>query len=279
MVMGIKKIWAISFSPTGGTKHIVQIIAEKIGEQLHLPVETVSFTLPQERKKHYTFTEEDLLLLGIPVYAGRIPNKILPDVENNFSGNHTPAVAVSVFGNRSVDDALMELTLLMEKQGFYVMAAAATANRHAFFDSIGQGRPDYQDIEELRSFAKAIAEKLKKIPDKNAKILSAQIIGHNPVGAYYTPLREDGKPARFLKAKPMTKTNLCTHCGICAKVCPMGSINLEKVDIVEGICIKCQACIRSCPVHAKYFEDEDFLSHVEMLKKNYRRRAENRFFL
>lgn len=286
--MMIKKIWAASFSPTGGTEHIVSLLAEEMGKCLKLPVHKISFTLPDERKKSCTFTEEDLLILGTPVYAGRIPNKILPDVDRSFEGNGTLAVAVSVFGNRNYDDGLMELALLLENHGFCVAAAAAAAARHAFSDDIGAGRPDKQDEEELRVFARRAAEKIKefsgeeKIVNGNKSscgVSALQITGHNPVGPYYTPLRADGQPAKFLKAKPVTDENLCNRCGTCAQVCPMGSISREDPSVVNGICIKCQACIRSCPAQAKHFEDEDFLSHVEMLREHYTRRAANAFFL
>ena len=286
--MIIKKIWAASCSPTGGTEHIVSLLAEEMGKCLKLPVHKISFTLPDERKKSCTFTEEDLLILGTPVYAGRIPNKILPDVDRSFEGNGTLAVAVSVFGNRNYDDGLMELALLLENHGFCVAAAAAAAARHAFSDDIGAGRPDKQDEEELRVFARKAAEKIRefsgeeKVVSGNKSacgVLALQITGHNPVGPYYTPLRADGQPAKFLKAKPVTDENLCNRCGTCAQVCPMGSISREDPSVVNGICIKCQACIRACPTQAKHFEDEAFLSHVEMLREHYTRRAANAFFL
>ena len=303
--MKIKRIRAASFSPTGGTKHIVNLLAEEMGKCLALPVHRISFTLPDERKKNYTFTEEDLLILGTPVYAGRIPNKILPDVDQSFEGKRTPAVAVSVFGNRNYDDGLMELALLLENHGFHVAAATAAAARHAFSDDIGAGRPDQQDEEELRAFARQAAEKIKELsgkekivggkkaaggigcgpedsseqPPASCGVSALKIAGHNPVGPYYTPLRADGKPAKFLKAKPVTDSDRFIQCGACASVCPKGSIRRDDCSVVEGICIKCQACIRACPTQAKYFTDEDFLSHKEMLKNHYTRRAENAFFL
>ena len=38
----------------------------------------VGFTLPDNRKSAKAFEKEDLVVFGTPVYAGRVPNKILP---------------------------------------------------------------------------------------------------------------------------------------------------------------------------------------------------------
>ena len=104
------------------------------------------------------------------------------------------------------------------------------------------------------------------------------INGDAPVAPYYIPLGEDGQPAKFLKAKPQTDLDKCDHCGKCAAVCPMGSIDPKNTDEVPGICIKCQACIKYCPKGAKYFDDPRFLSHKAMLEKNYQRTAESEIF-
>ena len=87
-----------------------------------------------------------------------------------------------------------------------------------------------------------------------------------PLAPYYTPLKEDGTGAHFLKAKPVTDASRCTRCGICASVCPMGSIAADEPDSTAGICIKCHACIKTCPARARRFLDGDFLSHVKMLE-------------
>ncbi len=273
--MKINKIWKAYFSPTKGTANLVSLVADGLKEELGLPVETIDITLPQGRETVRRFTEEDLLVIGTPVYAGRIPNKLLPEFQRLFQGDGTPAVIVTAFGNRNFDDALMELKLVLEENGFAVAAAAALPNRHVFSDKLAAGRPDETDREEIRDFAKSAAEKLQK----GAPYAAPDVEGRNPVGPYYTPLKEDGTPAKFLKAKPVTDPDKCDQCGICAESCPMGSINREDCTKVDGICIKCQACVKFCPTHARYFTDEQFLSHVKMLEKNYMRRAENRFFV
>lgn len=43
----------------------------------------------------------------------------------------------------------------------------------------------------------------------------------------------------------------CVHCGMCAKVCPMGNVRLETEGPEWGKdCTGCLACYHSCPVHA-----------------------------
>lgn len=273
--MKISRIYAAFFSPTGGTQKITETLAETMGRQLNLEVCHLDLTLPAARQQVYSFQEEDLLLLGVPVYAGRIPNKILPDLEKCIQGSgRTPVIPVTVYGNRDYAEALRELCLLAESNGCISIAAAALVARHAFSRTLGQGRPDAEDLAQLREFAATAATAIAEAKEPMAIPLDRE----RPIGPYYTPLKMDGTPARFLKAKPLTKEELCNQCGLCAKACPMGSISREDCREVTGVCIKCQACVRKCPTQAKYFADPDFLSHVEMLESNYVRRKEGTFY-
>ena len=66
----IKKIAAISFSPTGSTRDLVDKAAETLaGRQTALSYD--SFTLPKDQRKVRRFTEETLVVFGMP-YAGRV---------------------------------------------------------------------------------------------------------------------------------------------------------------------------------------------------------------
>ena len=259
---------ALFFSPTGGTERVARVLADALGQALGLPCEVCDLTAPGSRQRGYAFGPDELVLLAVPVYAGRIPNKLLPDLSARLQGSDTPAVSVCVFGNRSPDEAVRELPLLLEANRFFVLGAAAFACRHAFSGKVGAGRPDDEDLAQMRCFANAVAVKLAEDAPPPLQL------DRGGIGPYYTPLKEDGTPARFLKAKPVTDASRCTRCGLCAKACPMGSIDPATAEVV-GVCIKCQACVQKCPAGAKRFEDADFLSHVAMLEQNCTKRAKN----
>ena len=150
--------------------------------------------------------------------------------------------------------------------------AAALVCRHAFSQVVGAGRPDETDQAQIADFAARAAAKL------SGNALPPLELDRSEIGPYYTPLKEDGTPAKFLKARPLTDWSKCSHCGVCARSCPMGSIDRETMEAI-GLCVKCQACVRKCTRRAKFFEDADFLSHVAMLEQNYTRRAENTVLL
>ena len=62
-----------------------------MAEVLQAERATVDFTLPGAREQVYTFGPEDVVVFVMPVYAGRLPNKMLPCVQELFKGDHTKA--------------------------------------------------------------------------------------------------------------------------------------------------------------------------------------------
>ena len=270
----LTQITTVVFSTTGQTRTLVEQLGKTLGEKLGLPVNHEDFTLPAGQKEKRQYGPDTLVVFGTPTYAGRVPNKALPFVETLFEGKGTPALALVTYGNRNYDSSLTELRNELQDHGFVVLGAGAFAAPHAFAQ-IGGEHPTAQDKEAFAALAQAAAEVLK-----SGKPLKPVTLGdEKPVAPYYIPLGEDGQPAKFLKAKPLTDSAKCDHCGICAKVCPMGSINPENTDEVPGICIKCQACVVYCPQKAKYFDDARFLSHKAMLESHYQKLAPSVVFL
>lgn len=278
--MEIKGITAAFFSPTGNTEKIARAMADAVVGASGLPVRIIDFTHPQARSGGYSFTNDELLIIGLPVYAGRLPNKILPFVQEKLQGDGTPSLAFVCYGNRAFDDGLSELVYEQKNTGFLPVAAAAFATQHAFAAQLASERPNEADLEDAKIFARDVWAKIGRAGDADAAdgLGELTVEGNTPPGPYYRPKRMDGEPAVFLKAKPLTDEGKCIGCGTCAKVCSMGSIEPSDVTSVPGICIKCQACVAHCPVGAKYFDDPDFLSHKEMLEANFKEEKRNRFW-
>lgn len=269
----IKKIWAVSFSPTGSTAKVVLAAAEEAARSLSrggeegmgstASIGQVELSRPDMREAPMQFEEEDLVFLAVPTYAGRVPNKLMPFIRDKIDGGGAFAVPMVTFGGRSFDDALAELSDLMEANRFRLLGGGAFVCQHAFA-RVAAGRPDAGDLEKAAVLGLGAAANLQA-----GRLLSAaDFPGSHPAGSYYVPKGTDGQPAMFLKAKPQLRTDLCTACGRCAEVCPMGSIDRETLQAV-GICIKCQACIQKCLERARYLDDPAFLSHRAMLEEHF----------
>lgn len=274
--MKFNRVWAVYFSATGTTKRLVTAVADNLSQKFGGPCEIFDFTLPEERKAPKSFEADDLVVFGTPVYAGRVPNVLLKYLMT-LEGNGAAAVPLVLYGNRDYDDALIELRDLLEQSRFHTVAAAAFVGEHSFSEILGSGRPDNRDVSLIREFAFGLCERLRRT-EKEDYSCPVYVKGtRKPYRGYYQPRDRKGNFIDIRKVKPLTSGE-CDGCGICAKVCPMGSIRREDVGTVDGICIKCGACIKKCPKHAKYYEDEGYLYHKTELEEQYTTRAEPEIF-
>ena len=277
--MEIKSVWAVYFSGTGTTEKVVTTLAKDLAQSLNASYQTFCFNLPQSREGELAFGPQDLVVFGVPVYAGRVPNLLLPYIQNKIKGQNTPAVPVVLYGNRNFDDGLMELRNVLFQNGFRPFAAGAFVGEHSFSKILGAGRPDSEDMALAAQLAEKAAQLAKDMAQPPEQPVAVE--GCDPIRPYYTPRDRHGEPIKdFLKAKPVTDLTKCVHCGLCARICPMGSIDPNDVSSVVGKCIKCCACVKKCPMGAKYFDHEGYLYHQHELEDQYAgQRAESKIFL
>ena len=191
-------------------------------------------------------------------------------------GGGALAVPVVLFGNRNYDDALMELRNILIADGLHPIAAGAFVGEHSFSRVLGQGRPNAEDMAQMDRFAARTAELAAKL--ESAPQNPVAVGGQEPIRPYYTPRDRAGNPINILKVKPKTDLSRCGGCGLCAELCPMGSIDPADVSQVKGICIKCCACVKGCPTGAKFFDDAGYLYHRHELEAEYARPAANEVF-
>ena len=248
MIIKNEKLSIIHFSPNGTTKQILDAIVDGLNytktEQIDL--------IKKDKIKKQKFTNNDLVLIGAPVYSGRIPLMVVNRLQN-FKATNTKAILVVVYGNRHYDDALLELKDLVVELGFYPIAAAAYIGTHSFSSlkyQIAEGRPNTDDLRLAKDFGKQAMINLKDHKEINVP------------GTY--PYKERSEK---LKVKPKIDMDLCDFCGLCREACPVDAISIftDRIDIDENLCIYCHACVKICPQNARIIDDERIIKSAKNL--------------
>ena len=265
--MEIQSIKLVYFSPTGTTKAVVQGIAAGINPGIKV---SIDITQPDSRKQPLQASENELLIIAVPVYMGRVP-ALLNDWLNAIQADNTPTVCVVVYGNRAFENALLELKDILKKCGCIPIAGAAYIGEHSFSNSeepIAQGRPDENDLNHAKVFGQKILEKLHSI-SSISQVSDISVPGTYPYGGITELWDVD-----FIKVNEQ-----CIECGICAEVCPMGAIDSQDTKVIDQVkCITCCACIKNCPQNARSIKTGPVKDAAIRLNKLYKERKEPVFF-
>ena len=162
-------------------------------------------------------------------------------------GTQTPAIAVSVYGNRDYDDALVETQDIIEAHGFKTVAAAAFIGRHCIFPKVAPGRPDADDMAKAAGFGADCARLLAGTDDAAAMPRLA-VKGNRPY--------KQGGASTF---SPAGTEETCSRCMTCASRCPMEAIPADKPWLTDGDkCIACGRCVVVCPERSRSFGGEAY---------------------
>lgn len=244
-------IYSICFSPTGGTKKVCDIIAEAFDSNF-AAVDLIS------KKPYITeFTENDICIIGAPAYGGRVP-ELEAERLSALKGNSAKAVIVAVFGNRAIDDTLVELEDITKEHGFNVIAGIEAVAEHSLAPMYATGRPNNYDKAELISFV----EKIK------ADNCCPDIPGNRPY-------KQAGKT-------PMVPvvSDKCVNCRLCAKSCPVDAISLEDVKIIDPAkCFSCMHCVSVCPTRARQNDPVVMAGFEERLRDRASDKKPNKLYI
>jgi ferredoxin len=253
--MDVKQVRTICFSPTGTTRRILGNIAKGIGAD---DLEHIDLTLPEGARRTTPPFSDELVLLGAPVYGGRLPVDAIRRFRK-LKGRKTLAVLIVVYGNREFEDALLELRDLAIELEFCPVAGGAFIGEHSFATEdvpIANGRPDSRDIQKALDFGGRIKEKVTRLPSPNA-LGELMVPGRFPY---------QGGP-QSMAVSPVTRGDTCAVCGTCASVCPTGAISVnESVSTKIELCIRCCACKKKLSNRCKDLGRQHDERHCPMVK-------------
>lgn len=251
--------YEIFFSPTGGTKKTADILMEGLGDEFV----SVDLIKNPDKLSKINFTENDICLFAVPSYGGRVPT-VVSEKLKVVKGNGAKAVLAAIFGNRAIDDTLMELQDVLEKCGFTCLAGLKAVAEHSLMHQFGAGRPDAEDEKELRKFASRIKEKYENFSDSGKLSLP----GNHTYREYH------GVPL-----KPVANRK-CEACGLCAKECPAGAIPKENPRVTDKEkCISCMHCVSVCPKNARHYSRLLSFVAAQKMGKTCSDRKENKLYL
>ena len=249
-------VYNIYFSPTGGTKKEADILSGAISEEFQ------KINLLKKGEFGQTFSKDDICVISVPAFGGRVPECAAQNIKT-FKANGAKAVIVTVFGNRAIDDTLIELYDLAAAVGFKVIAGVEAVAEHSLARMYGAGRPNGDDKAELESF---VAEIYKKLNANNLSI--PQIPGN--------------RPYREFKASSMSLVvdDTCINCKKCARECPVNAIPMDNVKTVDGDrCFSCMHCVSACPKNARHNSPEIMKNFEERLRERCAERKPNKLYI
>lgn len=236
----------ISFSPTGTTDRVTDAVAAGIGQKR--PVRW-DITVPRGRDELARAMRSgppifDYWIVGVPVYAGRMPPIAVEALANQRLDGQR-AVSCVTYGNNTYGSALRDLTRLLTECGATVVAAGAFVCEHSFSAKfpIALGRPDEADLR--------VADQLGRSALGQGGV---KAIAWDQIGGTVDLL------TRMLPAKgpqPVVEHGSCTKCQTCVEHCPMGVIDSGTIEYLDAAarkrCLGCMSCVKRCPQTARSY--------------------------
>jgi len=238
------------FSPTGTTRKVCEAIASSMSTDAPIRLD---LTKPQNGEPQ-NLGGIDVLVVGIPVYASRMPALARERISQALISipAKTPAIAVALYGNVDVGAGLKQLVDLLSEKGLTVVGAGEFVGMHYFkkFHGVNpkgtQGRPNEEDLAVAKELGKAV---LKRGLGSPAMSAMAEVQGTKvPLKFRFTSEQR----VLGLLGQSTPDSGKCIKCGACVKACPVGCIDPETLMGKVGCgCLGCGNCQRVCPNAAR----------------------------
>ena len=185
----IKRVTGLHYSPVGGAAIMTERLAGSIKAMLDdcspEDITVECHDLLREQAAGIKVDEETVVVIGMPVYVGKIP---LPAAEalRKIAGNGAMTITSVSYGGRSYGNALYELKSLAEDCGFRPIGAGAFLISRMARRGGTHGYAMAPDAEAMSEFSKAAAAKIRRlagceIEELKIKPAPLEVSGRMPV--------------------------------------------------------------------------------------------------
>lgn len=244
------KINIIYFSGTGNTKYV----GDYLGKKLSNGDNEVKINSIDKNPKIDEDTE--LLILGGPIYAGNVPEKMIRWVLRNVPNKNIDCIVYSTSAGLKNANGVISLAKKLEKKGYNILSKDTYVMPRNFYFGSYEKNTD----KEIKDMVEEVDKKMDALIDKiNEKSLTPLekytkgVLGKDLLAETFSVM------ARFM-GKNFSVDDTCVKCGLCVKNCPENNIVFNDNKNIKFLnkCMLCTRCIHNCPKNAINYKGEKY---------------------
>lgn len=231
------KILNIYFSGTGNTQAIARGYERAITKAGHSVV-TSSI------EKLHEIPEHDFLIVGGPIYAGNMPDKLINWIRKKIPTNDSnkKAIVYSTSAGLLNANGVKSIGMKLIKKGYTLVDAPIFAMPRNFYIDKYDPTPEAIQKQQFEDAAAGILKSVSKLDLDTVFDMKESVIMIDLLADVFR-----------LMAKSLGKsfqiTDKCIGCGKCEKNCPQHNIDFRE-KLYSNKCMMCTRCIHNCPVNA-----------------------------
>lgn len=234
------------FSGTGNTWWVADRI-KKLLDARGINADIVSTDSVDSKKADWWIRSADLVLFGWPVYEYDLPAPVKTFISSLYAvekGKH-----IHVFCTTSgftADGAYVSHRRFKEKGLTIDSAAHFTMPFHLYISTGHKAQTDEKVIQRiLAGCGRRVDAYVNALLEGKASVRGRRFVW---LGALQRLPYLAGRERR--KNRMGVEEARCTHCGVCAALCPAGNIEFMDVPHFAGNCAQCLRCYAFCPASA-----------------------------
>ena len=245
------RITVAYISPNGSTRKVAEAIADQLSEG-GAAVTLVDLSDADARSslvETMTSNEPVCLFIGSPVYNDVAVPPVMAFIDALPRADNAWAAPFVTYGKACSGVALWQMAAALCARGFRIAGAAKVAAVHSLMwqsnHPEGEGRPNADDLEQVRHLAESVCRRLSA---GTLTPVALESLDYQPTELAAEFKAKMGQP--WMHIPRTVDEQVCNECGECAELCPADAITLNPLPEFGNACFDCFNCIRLCPENA-----------------------------